>query len=106
MPPRTGRAWPASRPRSRETGVRHACRRGREPRFLVMSEVVVRVRVGTEDYALPVENVLEVAELGALTPVPGSARTVLGVRNLRGQVIPVIDLAGFFEIESSGEPTR
>jgi purine-binding chemotaxis protein CheW len=49
--------------------------------------------VGDESFALPVAQVLEVAEVGALAPVPGAPPSVLGVRNLRGQVLPVIDLA-------------
>jgi purine-binding chemotaxis protein CheW len=61
-----------------------------------MSSVHVRVRAGAEDYALPVDSVLEIAELGEVAPVPGAAAEVLGVRNLRGQVIPVIDLASLF----------
>jgi purine-binding chemotaxis protein CheW len=55
--------------------------------------VHVRFRVGAESFALPVTQVLEVAELGELAPVPGAPPSVLGVRNLRGQVLPVIDLA-------------
>jgi purine-binding chemotaxis protein CheW len=58
-----------------------------------VSGVHVRVRVGQEQYALPVDRVLEVAELGDLTPVPGSPPEVVGIRNLRGQVIPVLALA-------------
>jgi purine-binding chemotaxis protein CheW len=55
--------------------------------------VHVRFRLGDESFALPVAQVLEVADLGALAPVPGAPPSVLGVRNLRGQVLPVIDLA-------------
>lgn len=57
-----------------------------------MTGVHVRFRVGSESYALPVAQVLEVAELGTLAPVPGAPPAVLGVRNLRGQVLPVFDL--------------
>jgi chemotaxis signal transduction protein len=53
----------------------------------------VRLRVGREMYALPIENVLEVAELGALTTVPGAGAGLLGVCNFHGQVLPVFDLA-------------
>lgn len=53
----------------------------------------VRLRVGSELYAMPVENVLEVAELGELSAVPGAEPVVLGVRNLHGQVLPVFDLS-------------
>lgn len=68
--------------------------------------VHVRLRVGAESYALPVEHVLEVAELGEITPVPGSPRAVLGVRNLRGEVLPVFDLAAVFGIERDGGAAR
>lgn len=53
----------------------------------------VRFRLGDESLALPVTQVLEVAELGTIAPVPGAPPAVLGVRNLRGQVLPVIDVA-------------
>jgi purine-binding chemotaxis protein CheW len=58
----------------------------------------VRVLVADEHYALPVADVLEVAELGEVTPVPGAGAAVLGVRNLRGQVLPVVDLATVFDL--------
>jgi len=68
--------------------------------------VHVRVRVGLESYALPVEHVLEVADLGHLSPVPGASSSVLGVRNLRGQVLPVFDLARVFGVEREGAPLK
>ena len=61
-----------------------------------MSGVHVRLRVGGESYAFGVEHVLEVAELGEIAPVPGAPAGVLGVRNLRGQVLPVFELASVF----------
>jgi purine-binding chemotaxis protein CheW len=63
----------------------------------------VRLRVGSELYALPIENVLEVAELGELSAVPGAEAVVLGVRNLHGQVLPVFDLSQV--LVSAGEAT-
>jgi len=68
-----------------------------------MSRVHVRVCAGGEHYALPVEGVLEVGALGEVTPVPGAPPAVIGVRNLRGQVIPVADLATLFELDSAAE---
>jgi len=70
-----------------------------------MSGVYVRIRVAAEHYALPVEQVLEVSELGEIAAVPGSPPEILGVRNLRGQVIPVIGLATMLGL-SGEEPSR
>jgi purine-binding chemotaxis protein CheW len=70
-----------------------------------VSGLHVRVRVADEHYALPVADVLEVAELGDVAPVPGAGAAVLGVRNLRGQVLPVVDLATVLEL-SAGDPER
>jgi purine-binding chemotaxis protein CheW len=70
-----------------------------------MSGVHVRIRVASEHYALPVEQVLEVSELGEIASVPGSPPEILGVRNLRGQVIPVIALATMLGL-SGDDPSR
>lgn len=66
----------------------------------------VRLRVGQEMYAMPIENVLEVAELGDLSTVPGARAGVLGVCNFNGQVLPVFDLAHLFGIPREGRPPR
>lgn len=65
-----------------------------------MSGVFVRIRVAEEHYALPVEQVAEVVERGELTPLPGAPTEVIGVHNLRGQVLPVIELAKPLGIQS------
>lgn len=67
-----------------------------------MSSVCVRIRIGSEHYAVPVEAVLEVCKLEHVTPMPGAPRAVLGVRNLRGQVLPVIDLGQVLGIGAEG----
>lgn len=70
------------------------------------SAVHVHVRVGSERYALPVENVLEVDRMGEIAPVPGAGGSSLGVRNHHGRVLPVFDLASVFGIPRVGEPKR
>ena len=45
-----------------------------------------------ELFALPVDEVQEVLMQQPLTPVPRAPEYVLGLLNLRGQVMPVIDL--------------
>jgi purine-binding chemotaxis protein CheW len=71
-----------------------------------MTMVHVRVLAGGEHYAIPVDSVLEIAEHSQISEVPGAPAEVLGVRNLRGQVIPVIDLATSLGLQSSSEKER
>ena len=68
--------------------------------------VHVRLRVASEAYAMPVEHVLEVADLGQVRAVPGARPELLGVRNLRGRILPVVDLALLLEIPRTAPPGR
>ena len=77
--------------------------------------------VGDEEYALEVSHVREVVETIPITRVPSMPPAIRGVVNLRGTVVPVIDLGIRFglsertitsrtcvvvvEIELDGEPT-
>jgi chemotaxis signal transduction protein len=71
-----------------------------------MSAVHIRVIAGTEHYAISVDHVLEIAEFGEVAPVPGAPPEVTGVRNLRGQVIPVIDLATVLGLSDDADRQR
>ena len=46
-----------------------------------------------EEYAVGILNVKEIIEYGTLTRVPQTPASVRGVINLRGNVVPVVDLA-------------
>jgi purine-binding chemotaxis protein CheW len=48
--------------------------------------------LGREEYGLPVLKVREIIKVMDITHVPQVATHVLGVINLRGRVIPVVDL--------------
>lgn len=48
-------------------------------------------RIGGQLYAAPLAEVDEVIRDGDLTPVPGAATDLLGVRHLRGRIVPVMD---------------
>lgn len=50
-------------------------------------------RLGDETFALPILSIKEILEYPALTTVPLMANCVRGVLNLRGSVVPVVDLA-------------
>jgi purine-binding chemotaxis protein CheW len=66
----------------------------------------VRLRVAREEYAMPVEHVLEVADLGQVRVVPGSRPALIGVWNLRSQILPVVDLALLLRIPRTVQPSR
>lgn len=57
-------------------------------------------------YAVPVAHVIEVAALGEVVPVPGARPEVLGVRDVRGHILPVIDLAALLGIPHTGPADR
>ncbi len=48
--------------------------------------------LGKEEYGVAVRDVREIVGPMPITPVPGTAAHVLGVVNLRGKVVPVLDL--------------
>ena len=56
------------------------------------SESYVVLQLGTESYALEVARVREVLDVAALTRVPGGMKSLVGLYNLRGHVVPVWDL--------------
>ncbi|HET6674140.1 MAG TPA: chemotaxis protein CheW [Nitrospiraceae bacterium] len=50
------------------------------------------VSLGGELFAIDLRNIREVFEVEAVTPVPGMPGMLTGVTNLRGTVIPLLDL--------------
>jgi purine-binding chemotaxis protein CheW len=48
------------------------------------------LRVGEDAYAVPIERAREVVT-AAVTPLPSAPASVLGVCNVRGEIIPVFD---------------
>lgn len=49
--------------------------------------------VAQEDFALPLSMVQEICLLDAVTAVPRTRPQTLGIMSLRGEVVPVVDLA-------------
>ena len=75
-------------PQTTSNGLRPA---GAPPDDTVCS--LLRMAVGTEAMAVPIDDVREILEVGRLTALPRTPEFVRGVMNLRGAVVPVIDLA-------------
>jgi purine-binding chemotaxis protein CheW len=54
---------------------------------------LLRMAVGREVLAVPIDAVREILEVGRLTALPRTPDFVRGVMNLRGAVVPVVDLS-------------
>ena len=53
----------------------------------------LRFRLGPDPFAVAIDAVREILQVGAMTALPLMPTLVRGVMNLRGAVVPVIDLA-------------
>jgi purine-binding chemotaxis protein CheW len=60
---------------------------------------VVAFSLGHEVYGMELQEVREIIMVGLVTPVPRAPTFILGVLNLRGEIIPVIDLRMRFGLE-------
>ena len=63
-------------------------------------------RLGQESYGLPVLGVREIIRLCPITPVPKMPQYIKGVINLRGKVIPILDLRAKFQLSSDSYGER
>ncbi|MBD2870717.1 chemotaxis protein CheW [Paenibacillus arenilitoris] len=59
---------------------------------------VIVFALGTEEYGIEVDKVRTIERLSPITRVPKTAAFIKGVINLRGVVVPVIDLRGRFNL--------
>ncbi|MEA2489839.1 MAG: purine-binding chemotaxis protein CheW [Acidobacteriota bacterium] len=83
-------------------------------------EQLLTFLIGPDEYGISVARVREIAEYRPLTPVPMLPEWMRGVMNLRGKVVPVVDLAAklglgvtaisrftcliIVDVENNGEP--
>jgi len=63
---------------------------------------VLEFRLGSEHYAVETRNVGEVYPLKDLTPLPRTPTFVRGIVNLRGHILPVLDLKRLFDLPEVG----
>jgi len=86
-----------------EADLGEALLRSRARRLAIPREVVAEASanetlnvlcfaIGTERYAVRLDQLSEVKILGKWTPVPGQPQYLLGVTNLRGEIRPVLNL--------------
>jgi purine-binding chemotaxis protein CheW len=56
-----------------------------------------------EDYAIPIEQVREIRAVESITNIPNAKSYVKGIMNLRGLIIPVIDVKEKLGLASEGQ---
>lgn len=59
---------------------------------------LVTFKLGKEEYGIDINSVQEIIRATDITPVPGAPSHVRGVINLRGKIIPVVDLRTRFNL--------
>lgn len=62
---------------------------------------VIVFALGNEEYGIEVDKVRTIERLSPITRIPKTATFIKGVINLRGVVVPVIDLRGRFNLSET-----
>ena len=63
---------------------------------------VLEFGLADERYALPTAGIDEVLAFEQLTPLPGTPAFMLGIVNVRGRMVAVIDIRKFFDLPERG----
>lgn len=63
------------------------------------------LEIGDELLSVPVEHVREFAPLRGLTPIPGCPPHIAGYMNLRGEILPLLDIRPLLQL-GAGHPLR
>ncbi|OFY60500.1 MAG: hypothetical protein A2V46_04720 [Bacteroidetes bacterium RBG_19FT_COMBO_42_7] len=76
-----------------------------EPEQKVTSSASINIiafALGSENYCIESAFVREVYPLKDFTPLPGVSSYIFGIINVRGQILPVVDLKKFFNLPERG----
>lgn len=65
----------------------------------LQKDMYLTFHLGGEDYGIPIQSVIEIIGVQKTTMVPDMPPYVVGVINLRGAVIPVVDIRVRFGLE-------
>lgn len=72
----------------------------------VQSQSYLTFHLGQEIFAVNVNNLLSILELTKITKVPHSPSYMKGIINLRGMVLPVVDMRSRFDMEEKDYDTN
>jgi purine-binding chemotaxis protein CheW len=64
-------------------------------------EDVLSFKILEQEYAVSIENIESVVDMTDITKVPNAKYFIEGLINLRGRIVPIIDLAKILEIKFS-----
>lgn len=59
-----------------------------------------------ERYVAPMGEVTEILHVPRFTHIPGVKPFMMGAANVRGRLLPLVDLAGFFDVSRSARSQR
>jgi purine-binding chemotaxis protein CheW len=77
-----------------------------EPHVAARPGKYLVITLGGESYGIPVMSVREIIRLCPITPVANMPAHVRGVINLRGKIIPLVDLRARFHLPVADEHDR
>ncbi len=83
---------PASEPETQPVVVGQPVAKAEPPASKGPTERFVVFRIGEASYAVPLQRVVETDRMPRVTFVPGLPSSLRGISNLRGDIIPIIDL--------------
>ena len=75
--------------------------RDRNSKPVVVADETVQIvtfQVGTEQYGLEINSISEIVRPHRITPLPRMSEFIEGVINLRGTIIPIVDLRKRFAL--------
>ncbi len=65
---------------------------------VALEELIIAFKLGEEEYGVDVAQIQEIIKMKEITRVPKAPYYIKGVINLRGNVIPVVDLRSRFSL--------
>src|SRR5688572_13168756 len=70
------------------------------------SQQYLTIRLGADEYGITLDAVREIVPIQGITRIPGTPPWVRGVCNLRGAVLPVVDLGTRFGFGETAQGKR
>jgi purine-binding chemotaxis protein CheW len=71
-----------------------------------MEAHLVVFKLTNEVYGIDIQRVQSIISMPAITVVPGVPRFIEGIINLRGTLVPVVDLRARFELDAASESQK